>query len=129
MRLGESDPERAERLAGLSHVLPPRPGGVISLLRGAPRADVVVLAHAGFEQIPSLSELARTAPVDKAIRVRVRRIPRCEVPEDDAGRVAWLDGEWLSLDAWVDATLKETGAQTDLLTTGPADQPGRRDRR
>lgn len=124
VRLGESDPERAERLADLRHVLPPRPGGVISLLRGAPRADVVVVAHAGFEQIPSLSELARTAPVDQAIRVRVRRIPRCEVPGDDAGRMAWLDSEWLSLDAWVDATVQETGVHTDLLTTGTVDHPG-----
>lgn len=101
-RLERNDPVRAERLSGLRHVLPPRPGGVLSLLDGAPTADVVIVAHAGFESVPSIAELARRAPLDRAIEVAVRRVPRPLIPDDPDGRVKWLDEEWLRLDAWVD---------------------------
>ena len=100
-RLDESDPVRAERLRHLTDVLPPRPGGVLSLLDGAPDADVVVIAHTGFESVPSIAELARHAPLDQAIRVAVWRVPRSQVPEDADGRVKWLDGEWMRVNRWV----------------------------
>ncbi len=106
-RLDESDPVRAERLRVLRHVLPPRPGGVLSLLDGAPDADVVIVAHAGFESIPSVTELSRRAPLDQAIRASVWRVPRSQIPEDPEGRVKWLDDEWLRLDRWVEAQLAE----------------------
>ena len=86
-------------------MLPPRPGGVLSLLDGAPDADVVIIAHAGFEQVPSVAELSRRAPLDQSIRVAVWRVPRTQVPDDADGRVKWLDEEWLRLDQWVDAQL------------------------
>ena len=110
-RLEGSDPVRAERLRDLRHVLPPRPGGVLSLLDGAPDADVVLIAHAGFEAIPSIAELSRRAPLDQAISVAVWRVPRAQIPDDADGRVKWLDDEWLRLDQWVQSQL--TGDASD----------------
>ena len=101
-RLELTDPDRAERLGSLRHVLPPRPGGVLSLLDGAPEADVVVLAHAGFEAVPTAKALSRRAPVNQVIEVAVWRVPRGQVPTDEADRVEWLDSLWLRLDAWVE---------------------------
>jgi 1-acyl-sn-glycerol-3-phosphate acyltransferase len=106
-RLRHSDPERAERLSGLRHVLPPRPGGVISLLDGAPEADVVIISHAGFEAVPSLAVMARSAPLDRAITVEVRRVPRSQIPDDTEDRVRWLDDEWRRVDAWVQEQLAQ----------------------
>ena len=109
-RLEDSDPVRAERLRALRHVLPPRPGGVLSLLDGAPHADVVIVAHAGFEEVPSVAELSRRVPLGQAIKVAVWRVPRALIPNDPDGRVKWLDDEWLRLDQWVDARLAGSGA-------------------
>ena len=104
-RLAEQAPERRQRLGNLRHVLPPRPGGVLALLEAAPTADVVVLAHTGFETIPSFAALRRLAPVDRTIRVTVWRIPRAEIPADPLAQIAWLDDQWRRLDDHVDRDL------------------------
>lgn len=97
-RLRGSDPERAKRLGDLSAVLPPRPGGLLTLLDALPDADVVVLDHRGLDGHRRLADLIRSAPVDQAITVTVRRIPRPEIPTDPTDRTRWLDDLWLGLD-------------------------------
>lgn len=104
-RLADSDPARAERLAPLRHLLPPRPGGVLALLEGAPTADVVIVGHTGFETIPSLSDLGRRAHLEHPISVSVRRVPRRDVPDDAEAQIEWLDSEWLALDRRIDDEL------------------------
>lgn len=104
-RLAERDPERAARLSGLRHVLPPRPGGVLALLRVAPDADVVLVEHTGLDAYARATDLLRAAPLTEPVRVTARRIPRAEIPSDDAGRVAWLDALWLDVDARVASSL------------------------
>lgn len=98
-RLAERHPERAGRLVGLRHVLPPRPGGVLALL-DVVAGDVVVIAHAGLDGFASFKELA-AVPLCEPIRVAAWRIRREQVPPGDAARVAWLDEQWLRVDAWV----------------------------
>lgn len=103
-RLAERHPERAERLAGLRHVLPPRPGGTIALLEALPDADVLVIGHQGFERAASIPEMARNAPLDTTVRLSIRHVPRSDVPESTDDRIAWLDRLWTDLDDWVAAT-------------------------
>ncbi len=97
-RLGQSDPVRAERLAGLTNLLPPRPGGLHTLLAAAPEADVVLIDHTGLERLRSLRDLASVVPIDWPIRVRLQRIARAEISDDLDGFTAWLDDLWLDLD-------------------------------
>jgi 1-acyl-sn-glycerol-3-phosphate acyltransferase len=98
-RLAAKDPDRARDLAGLRHLLPPRPGGVLSLLNAVPDADVVVIAHVGLENIPILKRIARAGlPRSIPVRIQVRRIPRGRIPTDRHGRVKWLDQTWRELD-------------------------------
>jgi 1-acyl-sn-glycerol-3-phosphate acyltransferase len=100
-RIAERDTVRAERLAPLAHLLPPRPAGTAALLAGAPEADVVVAWHTGFEGFDTfgriLRQLARHAP---RIRFAAVRVPRAEVPAiDDLDAVTdWLDRRWLAAD-------------------------------
>lgn len=101
-RLRARDPLRADRLAGLRHMLPPRPAGLDALLDAAPGVDVVVIGHAGFERIASITQLARRAPLRDPIVLRAERIARSDVPTDDTARTEWLDALWLDLDAWID---------------------------
>ncbi len=98
-RLAGTDPDRAERLAGLTNVLPPRPGGLRILLDAMPAADVVVLDHRGLDRVRSLAELVGVVPSSEPIRLSARRIPRHEIPDDPDASTDWLDDLWLDLDA------------------------------
>ena len=97
-RLATTDPERAGRLGGLTHLLPPRPGGMLTLLDALPDADVVVLDHRGLDRYRRLADIARSAPITDPITVTARRIPRSQIPSDHAARTRWLDDIWLALD-------------------------------
>lgn len=119
-RLAESDPERAERLAGLRHVLPPRPGGVVALTDAAPHADVVVVDHAGLDAFPTFADVARAAPLRDPIRVTVQRFAAADVPRDRSEQVRWLDDLWLAMDA-------RLAAEPDGETTGVPDEGADRD--
>ena len=85
-RLTECDPDRARRLDGIRHVIPPRPGGVLALLEALPDADVVVIAHLGLDQYPTLRELARAVPLSQP--VRVDGLARCRRRHPHRGRQA-----------------------------------------
>lgn len=101
-RLATDHPDRAERLGPLAHVLPPRPGGVLTLLHALPGADVVVIAHAGLDQYGSFTDLAAAVPLAQPIRVTAWRIPAAELPSDPLDQIAWLDAQWRRMDASID---------------------------
>ena len=95
--LSERNPQRAERLARLRFLLPPKPSGAVALLESLPNAGVVVCAHTGFDGMDSFTGMLRSVsrgPV--AVRFDLRSIAR---PVDDP--VGWLDSVWLELDARV----------------------------
>ncbi len=90
---------RAERLTTL---MPPRLSGVLALLdRRDPDADVVFLAHVGFDGVRRISDLWSGILIGRTLRVAFWRCPRSSVPTDREGRIDWLFGEWERLDAWV----------------------------
>ena len=99
-RLARENPARAARLDSLSHVLPPRPGGVLALIETVP-ADVVVIAHTGLDQYSTFAQLAKAVPLRSPIHVTARRVPRDQIPDGNAERIAWLDEQWLLIDKWV----------------------------
>lgn len=106
-RLAERDPERAARLSGLAHLNPPRPAGTLAVLEGAPDADVVLMAHAGFEGLDTFSGILASIPGDAPVLVECERIHRTEVPAGDVARTQWLDEQWLALDERVGRLLAE----------------------
>lgn len=99
-RIGEADPGRAERLASLTHLLPPRPSGTRALLEGAAEVDagVVIGWHVGFDGLDTFSGiLAALGRPRTPIRMRLRRV--APPPSTDPATVeAWLDELWLDLD-------------------------------
>ena len=99
-RLAHENPERAARLDSLSHVLPPRPGGVLALIDTVP-ADIVVIAHTGLDHYASFAELAKAVPLRNPVRVNAWRIPTDQIPKDDLDRIAWLDEQWVLVDDWI----------------------------
>lgn len=114
-RIAGSDPQRAQRLAPLSHLLPPRPAGAAALLRATPDAEVCVGWHIGFEGLDTFSGIIAALGLPRStVRLCFRRLERAQMPPagpaDADGRppadfVRWLDETWLELDADVDALL------------------------
>jgi 1-acyl-sn-glycerol-3-phosphate acyltransferase len=114
-KIGARDSERAELLAGLRHLVPPRPAGARALLAGSPEADVVLAWHVGFEGLDTFAGILRTlAREPPTVRFATRRVPRGDVPEGD-GFTRWLDEQWLIMDAAVDS----------MLATSPRGQESR----
>jgi len=99
--LAAADPVRAARLTALRHLLPPRSGGPLALLDAAPHADVVFMAHAGLDGVATLADAWRGALIGRSVQVAFWRVAAAAVPSEPAARLAWLDGEWLRMDAWV----------------------------
>ncbi|MCE9622082.1 MAG: 1-acyl-sn-glycerol-3-phosphate acyltransferase [Actinomycetia bacterium] len=110
VKIAERDPQRAERLGALQHLLPVRPAGSAALLEGAPEADVVIGWHVGFEGLDTFGGILRhLARTPRPIRFCARRIARSEVPTGDAF-TRWLDDEWVATDRAV-AELLEMDAK------------------
>ncbi len=100
-----------ERAAGLHNLLPPRLGGVMGLLERNQRADVVFLAHVGFEGSMNFAELMQGCLIGRVIRVGMWSIPYADIPQDREQRIAWLYQQWQRMDAWVTERGKQAGAE------------------
>lgn len=99
--LERDDPVRAALLAPLVHLLPPRPGGFLAALQGAPDADVVIINHHGLEDAATLAQVYRRVPFSDPVTVAIQRFDRSAIPAEKVDQVRWLDEQWLAMDAWV----------------------------
>ncbi len=100
-KIAERDPARAQRLAGIEYLLPPKAGGVLAVLDGAPDTDVVLMAHQGFDGMRLISDIWDGGLAGRVIRVRFTRIPASGIPAGRDERVEWLDNVWLEMDDWI----------------------------
>ncbi|MDX2379763.1 MAG: lysophospholipid acyltransferase family protein [Acidimicrobiia bacterium] len=104
--IAEHDEDRAREMRHLQHLLPPRPAGTRALLAGAPEADLIFVWHTGFDGLDDFRGiLDRLARRPHPAKVVARRVGRSEVPSDEEFD-AWLDREWLRMDAVVDRELR-----------------------
>ncbi len=112
-----SEPKRAralERLAdgadrdlvelgqSMRHVLPPKLGGPLALLQRNREADLILLAHTGFEDVESLASLLNGSLIGREIRIHFQRIERESIPADEKSLRHWLFDIWVSIDRWID---------------------------
>lgn len=87
------------------HVLPPRLGGSLALLRAASGVDTIVVDHVGLDNATTLRDLWRGSLIGATIRVRLRRYPSSGIPEAD--RDVWLFERWREMDEWVDQWVRQ----------------------
>ena len=104
-RIAKKRPDLETAARSLKHILPPRPAGTEALLDGAPEADMVLVAHEGMEVFGELADIRRHLPLTAPVRVRVWRIPRNEIPDDDFA--GWLLHRWIELDRWIEKSANE----------------------
>jgi 1-acyl-sn-glycerol-3-phosphate acyltransferase len=101
-RIRESgDAVRLARAEQLHHVLPPRSRGPLAVLDAARDADVIFLAHRGFDGAVGAAELLRGALIGRAVELKTWRVRRADVPAEREACLAWLDAEWARVDAWI----------------------------
>jgi len=91
----------ARRAEQMTHVLAPRPGGLLAALDAAPDADVVLVAHTGLDHMLTVGDVWRELPMDKVIVMRWWQVPRDEIPVEREARIDWLFEWWEQIDEWV----------------------------
>lgn len=89
-----------EIVSGLRKVLPPRPGGTLTIL-DATAADVVVLVHRGLEGLATVKDIWGGDLVGSRVDVAMWRIARHRIPPTRGERVDWLYEVWADVDEWV----------------------------
>ncbi len=94
-------------MRSLEHLLPPRPAGTQALMEGAPDADLVLVAHEGMEAFGDLAAIRANLPLADPVRVRLWRIARKDVPDDEDAFVTWLLDRWIDMDRWIDERVRE----------------------
>jgi len=93
--------EAAERAERMEHVLPPRHNGVAAAMRGAPEADIVLVAHSVLEEIGSFKTLWNRIPFGQPIVAHYWRLPQSEVPREQQELIDWLYEWWERIDQWI----------------------------
>jgi 1-acyl-sn-glycerol-3-phosphate acyltransferase len=93
--------DEAARAEQLTHVMAPRPGGVLAALTNARDADVVFVAHTGVDHLRTVLDVWRELPMDKKIRMRWWIVPASDVPTDREQRIDWLFDWWQKIDDWI----------------------------
>lgn len=91
----------ADRAEQMTHVLAPRPGGLLAAMDAAPEADVVLVAHTGLDHLVTVTDIWRELPMDKQIIMRWWRVPREEIPAGREEQIEWLFGWWEQIDQWI----------------------------
>lgn len=91
----------AERAEKMEHVLPPRHGGVMAAMAGAPDADVVLVAHSVLEDVGNFKELWSRIPFERPVVARYWRVAPAEVPREQDDVIEWLYGWWERIDRWI----------------------------
>ena len=97
----------AQRAEEMTHVIAPRPGGVLAALDAAPDADVLMVAHTGVDHMLTVADVWRELPMDKQIVMRWWEVPRSEIPQGREERIDWLFEWWERVDTWIEQNRPE----------------------
>jgi 1-acyl-sn-glycerol-3-phosphate acyltransferase len=85
----------------MTRVLPPKPGGVLTLLDALPNVDCVFFAHTGLERFARIENLLDGSVVGSNVRAKLWRVSRAVIPSAEDERLRWLFSEWSKMDAFV----------------------------
>ncbi|CAM3849823.1 1-acyl-sn-glycerol-3-phosphate acyltransferase [Smaragdicoccus niigatensis] len=97
------EPEAAAVAEAMTHVLCPRPGGVLAALDARPDAGAVIVAHTGLDTLVTPRQVWKRLPlIDTPMRLHWWFQPPGELPAGDAERVQWLERQWTQVDQWVE---------------------------
>ena len=87
----------------LTHVLPPRPAGLLAALDAGTVAGAVVVAHTGLDDLVTPGQVWRALPLAMPMTARWWWFPVDDLPSVGSERADWLTMQWAVVDAWIDA--------------------------
>lgn len=99
--LSATRPELHDAAQAMTHVLPPKPSGVLALLDALPETDCVFFAHSGLETFAKIKDLMSGEVVGSTVRIHMWRVDAREIPPSDEERLVWLYREWAKVNALV----------------------------
>lgn len=99
-QLARTHPELVPLAESFEHCLPPKAGGALTLLEGAPHADVLIVAHRGLEGLAEVNDLLSGSVVGAHIEVQIWRVPAQQIPAGSLRR-RWLFDWWKRVDEFV----------------------------
>jgi 1-acyl-sn-glycerol-3-phosphate acyltransferase len=85
----------------LTHVLPPKPAGVLMLLEELPSVDCVFLSHTGLEAFAKIKDLLSGEVVGSTVHVQLWRVDANDIPKEPDERLRWLYAQWEKVNAFV----------------------------
>ena len=93
----------AARARDMPNLLPPRTGGTLAAIAACPESDVIFVAHAGLDQLVSVSDVWRSLPIEQVVQARWWRVPAPDVPRSASyeAQVRWLYDWWQCIDGWI----------------------------
>ena len=91
----------SERAGKMQYVLPPRPGGILTVLENSPDTDLVFCVHTGFEGASSFSKFFNGELIGQTIKVKFWRLPAGELPTNNEKRLVLIFDQWLLMDQWI----------------------------
>jgi 1-acyl-sn-glycerol-3-phosphate acyltransferase len=118
--LAERQPAIAALAEPLQHVLPPRLGGMLTLLEQSRGVDVVVFGHVGLDGFEYISDIWSGGLIGTTVRMKFWRYPASEIPADREELTAWLYGVWRALDAWIGEWISRPDVLAPPPTAGSA---------
>ena len=102
--LRELEAEASPLLAAarrLTHVLPPKPAGVLTVFEELPSVDCVFLAHTGLEAFAKIKDLLSGEVVGSTVHVHLWRVNANDIPKEPDERLRWLYAQWEKVNAFV----------------------------
>ncbi len=116
---GDGETQAVELTDELHALLPPKPAGVLTLLRSRPDAHPMILAHRGLDGVANLHGLRDNIPLREP--VVIRWWSTASPPDNPEEQVRWLQDEWRCLDRWVECRCgRPARGPTDAATASAA---------
>lgn len=90
------------RARELTHLLPIRPGGSLTLLAAPPACDLLFVGHHGLEGLTRLRDVWNKGLLGQTITIKFWRVQAAEIPAGDDARLRWLHEHWRRMDRWLE---------------------------
>lgn len=101
-------PRQLAQAEQLKHTLLPKPQGTMALLNAMPEANVLFLAHIGFDEVLDLSDILMGKLNKANVILNIKWVSKAERPTPEE-IPEWLFAQWLEMDQWINT--KKTGSE------------------
>lgn len=96
--------EFASRASAMTHLLPPKPDGVLTAIRNAPDAMILLVGHAGLETMSTLADIWYGLHMDIMVRTRYWSALASDLPAGEPELQEWIYDQWAEMNTWLDGS-------------------------